>query len=176
MIRTSIAPTIVNGGFRPNVIPSEAKATLDVRFLPEQDADELLEQVRKVVDDPDVDVRFPNQFARPVAPESRIDSDAFRAIEASMQRVFQVPTVPVLSPGATDMSFLRARGIQCYGIGPATDVQDVPKGFGPHSDQERVLESELHRFVRVHWRLSTFSRVDSEGWQAGPDVAAPAEV
>ena len=153
MVRTSIAPTLVSGGFRSNVIPSEAKATLDVRFLPEQDADALLEQVKKVIDDPDVDVRFSGQFGRPVTPESRIDSEAFRAIEASMNRVYQVATLPVLSPGATDMSFLRAKGIQCYGIGPAIDVEDVAKGFGPHSDQERLLESELHRFVRVHWEI-----------------------
>jgi hypothetical protein len=38
--------------------------------------------------------------------------------------------------------------MQCYGIGPALDVEDGPKGFGAHSDQERILESELHRFVR----------------------------
>jgi acetylornithine deacetylase/succinyl-diaminopimelate desuccinylase-like protein len=56
-----------------------------------------------------------------------------------------------MSAGATDMSFLRAKGIQCYGIGPAGDVEDGPKGFGAHSDQERILESELHRFVRFHW-------------------------
>jgi acetylornithine deacetylase/succinyl-diaminopimelate desuccinylase-like protein len=53
-----------------------------------------------------------------------------------------------MSTGATDMAQLRARGVQCYGIGPATDVEDGPKGFGAHSDQERLLESELHRFVR----------------------------
>jgi acetylornithine deacetylase/succinyl-diaminopimelate desuccinylase-like protein len=153
MVRTSIAPTMVNGGLRPNVIPSEARATLDVRFLPEQDADALLAQVRKVIDDPDVEVRFPEQFTRPLAAESRTDSEAFRAIEASMKRVYQVPTLPLLSTGATDMAFLRARGIQCYGIGPAVDVEEVPKGFGPHSDQERLLESELHRFVRVHWEI-----------------------
>jgi acetylornithine deacetylase/succinyl-diaminopimelate desuccinylase-like protein len=153
MVRTSIAPTMVNGGFRSSVIPSEAKATLDVRFLPEQDADELLEQVKKVIDDPNVDVRFPGQFGRPVAPPSRIDSEAFRAIEASVQRIYQVATLPVLSTGATDMSFLRAKGTPCYGIGPAVDVEEVRKGFGPHSDQERLLESELHRFVRVHWEI-----------------------
>jgi hypothetical protein len=33
----------------------------------------------------------------------------------------------------------------------ATDVEDGPKGFGSHSDQERVLETELHRFVRFTW-------------------------
>jgi acetylornithine deacetylase/succinyl-diaminopimelate desuccinylase-like protein len=153
MIRTSIAPTLVSGGVRQNVIPSEAKATLDVRFLPEQDADALLEQVKKVIDDPNVDVGYPNEFARPLAPGSRVDSDAFRAIEASMQRVYGVATLPVLSNGATDMAFLRAKGIDCYGIGPANDVEDVPRGFGPHSDQERILESELHRFVRVQWQI-----------------------
>jgi hypothetical protein len=49
------------------------------------------------------------------------------------------------------MAYLRAKGIQCYGIGPALDVEDGPKGFGAHSDQERILESELHRFVRFNW-------------------------
>ena len=49
---------------------------------------------------------------------------------------------------ATDMSYLRARGMQCYGIGPAIDMEDGPKGYGAHSDQERILEPELYRFVR----------------------------
>src|SRR4029453_4739966 len=50
-----------------------------------------------------------------------------------------------------DMAFLRRKGMQCYGIGPATDSEDGPKGFGAHSDQERILESELYRFVRFNW-------------------------
>ena len=41
--------------------------------------------------------------------------------------------------------------MQCYGIGPAIDIEDGPKGFGAHSDQERLLESELHRFVRFNY-------------------------
>ena len=58
-----------------------------------------------------------------------------------------------MSTGATDMAYLRAKGVQCYGIGPAIDVEDGPKGFGAHSDQERILESELHRFVRFHYDI-----------------------
>jgi hypothetical protein len=49
------------------------------------------------------------------------------------------------------MAFLRAKGMQCYGVGPAVDEEDGPKGFGSHSDQERILESELHRFVRFYF-------------------------
>jgi acetylornithine deacetylase/succinyl-diaminopimelate desuccinylase-like protein len=59
-------------------------------------------------------------------------------------------TLPTMSTGATDMAYLRARGIQCFGVGPATDTEDGPKGFGAHSDQERILEAELYRFVRFH--------------------------
>ena len=49
------------------------------------------------------------------------------------------------------MANLRAKGIHCYGIGPATDTEDVAKGFAMHGDQERLLEGELHRFVRFNW-------------------------
>ena len=59
--------------------------------------------------------------------------------------------LPTMGTGATDMSNVRAKGIQCYGIGPAIDSEDGPKGFGAHSDQERILESELHRFVRFQY-------------------------
>jgi hypothetical protein len=41
--------------------------------------------------------------------------------------------------------------MQCYGIGPALDVEDGPKGFGAHSDQERILESEFYRFLRFNY-------------------------
>ncbi len=49
-------------------------------------------------------------------------------------------TIPVMSTGATDMAFLRAKGVQCYGVGAMVDEEDAPKGYGPHSDQERILE------------------------------------
>jgi hypothetical protein len=49
------------------------------------------------------------------------------------------------------MAQIRSKGIQCYGIGPAIDSEDAGKGFGAHSDQERILEAELHRFVRFQY-------------------------
>ena len=156
MLRTSVSPNIIAGGYRSNVIPSEARATLDVRMLPDEDPDRFLEEMKKVVNDPSVEVRFPSAaFGRPTGAESRLDSEAFKAIEAAVRRVYNVPAIPVMSTGATDMSFVRAKGIQCFGIGPAVDMEDGPRGFGGHSDQERILESELHRFVRLNWDIVT---------------------
>jgi acetylornithine deacetylase/succinyl-diaminopimelate desuccinylase-like protein len=155
MLRTSISPNIIAGGYRSNVIPSEAKATLDVRALPDENPDRLLEMVKAVVDDPAVDVRFTQQNVRPSGAQTRLDSEAYLAIEAAGRRVYNTVTLPTMLTGATDMSYLRAKGMQCYGIGPATDFEDGPKGFGAHSDQERILESELHRFVRFNWDVTT---------------------
>jgi acetylornithine deacetylase/succinyl-diaminopimelate desuccinylase-like protein len=150
MLRSSISPTIIEGGYRVNVIPSDARATLDTRLEPTEDPEAFLEQVREVIGDPAIEVAWAPRNVRP-AGTSRLDTEAFRAIEANIERHYGAVTLPTMSTGATDMAYLRARGVQCYGIGPAIDVEDGPKGFGAHSDQERILERELHRFVRFHY-------------------------
>ena len=154
MLRTSIVPTIIRGGFRENVIPAEAEATLDVRALPDENPAEFLEKVKAVVNDPAVAVRFSQQNTRPAGPDARLDSEAYKALEAAATKVYNVPTLPTMSTGATDMAQLRAKGVQCFGIGPAVDLEDGPKGFGMHSDQERLLERELYRFVRFNYEVA----------------------
>jgi len=155
MLRTSVSPNIFTGGYRSNVIPSEAKATLDVRALPDENPAKFLEQVKQVVNDPAIEVRFTGQNERPAGAEPRLDNEAFKALEAAGTRIYNTITLPTMSTGATDMAQLRAKGVQCFGIGSATDFEDPPKGFGAHSDQERLLESELYRFVRFNWDVVT---------------------
>jgi acetylornithine deacetylase/succinyl-diaminopimelate desuccinylase-like protein len=147
-----VSPNIFQGGYRSNVIPSEAVATLDVRMLPEEDANAFLESVKRVVDDPAVEVAFTGQASRPPGM-TRLSTEAFEVIEANVTKHYKAITLPTMSTGATDMAYLRGKGIQCYGVGPATDFEDGPKGFGAHSDQERILESELYRFIRFHYDI-----------------------
>jgi acetylornithine deacetylase/succinyl-diaminopimelate desuccinylase-like protein len=150
MLRTSASPNIFSAGYRVNVIPSEASATVDVRMLPDEDPQAFLEEVKRVVADPSIDVTFAARDVRP-GGNTRLNTEAFEVLEANITKHYKSITLPTMSTGATDMAYLRARGIQCYGIGPATDIEDGPKGYGAHSDQERILESELHRFVRFHY-------------------------
>ena len=148
-LRTSISPNIIKGGYRSNVIPSEAEATLDIRALPDEDMAWFFNEMKKVIDDPAIEiVRGGN--SRPGSPPSRLDTEAFRALEEANQRVYSTVTLPTMLTGATDMAQLRAKGVQCYGVGPMTDSEDGPKGFGAHSDQERLLEESIHKFVRFH--------------------------
>ncbi len=53
--------------------------------------------------------------------------------------------------GASDLSPLRSKGIQAYGIGPLRLFEDSRQGVSPHSDNERILEKSLHEFVRFVW-------------------------
>jgi acetylornithine deacetylase/succinyl-diaminopimelate desuccinylase-like protein len=154
MLHTSISPTIVTGGYRSNVIPSEARATLDVRMMPEQDPAAFLEAARKVVDNPAVTLAYASSTtSRPVPPPARLDSEAFKVIQSAVARNYDAVAIPMMGTGATDMAQVRNRGAQCFGIGPASDLEDAPKGFGAHSDQERILEAELQRFVRFSYEI-----------------------
>ena len=104
-----------------------------------------------MVNDENVTVEWAARDVRPGTGNANLSSDAFRAIEANLTRHYKAVTLPTMSTGATDMAYLRAKGMQCYGVGPAIDTEDGPLGFGAHSDQERILESELYRFVHFLW-------------------------
>jgi acetylornithine deacetylase/succinyl-diaminopimelate desuccinylase-like protein len=152
VLHNTVTPTIINIGYRYNVIPSEGTATLDVRLLPEQDFDSFLDNIRSIINDPSIDVAWDTAIVRPSAVE-RLNTEAFRVIEELYQQHYQVPVLPTMGTGATDMSFLRAKGMSCYGVGAGTDREDGPLGFGAHSDQERILETELYKFVHVYYDI-----------------------
>ena len=149
---STISPTMVNGGYRVNVIPSEVTATLDVRLLPDEDPEQFISALREVIDDENINVDWASRNMRPGA-STPLDTDAFRVIEQVMQEIYGATVIPTMSTGATDMAYLRALGINCYGIGPAIDAEDGPLGFGVHSDQERIIEAELYRFVRANYEI-----------------------
>ena len=88
MLHTSVVPTILTAGYRYNVIPSEAKATIDVRLHPDEDQTKFLDQIRAVINDPSVEVRWARERYRP-AGASRLNTELFAAIEAETQKALQ---------------------------------------------------------------------------------------
>src|SRR5262247_3030033 len=151
-LRTSIVPTMLKAGVGPNVIPSEAEATLDIRALPGEDIDEFYGEMKRVIDDPAIKI-VPMPSTRPEAPASRLDTEMYRAIEQVSQRIYPGSvTLPAMSTGASDMAQLRAKGIPSYGLGPAVTEEDRAQ-YGAHSDVERLLESSLYRFVEFTWNV-----------------------
>jgi acetylornithine deacetylase/succinyl-diaminopimelate desuccinylase-like protein len=146
MLRTSIVPTIIKGGFRENVIPAEAEATLDVRALPDQDMDALVATHQRLVDDPAVEItRVTEGQKRPVAPPSDIHNEMFAALERAQKRVFpEAITLPLMQTGATDGAQLRARGVQVYGVGVPLEDEDLAR---VHGNDERISVEAVRRFT-----------------------------
>lgn len=152
-LRSSVVPTIIDGGFRMNVIPSEATATLDIRLLPDEDVGEFYRELAKVIDNPAIEI-VPAKVYRPVAPPSAIDNEMFQTMERVAARLYpNSTTLPVMATGATDMSQVRAKGTQAYGIGPARTLEETNSRFGAHSDDERISEQALQDMVRFLWNI-----------------------
>jgi acetylornithine deacetylase/succinyl-diaminopimelate desuccinylase-like protein len=150
ILRTSVVPTIINIGFRANVIPSEGEAMLDVRALPDEDMTKFVAELRRVINDPAVEMIPPKTNARPVAPPSRIDTEMFRVFEAVGRRMFNVPTLPDMMTGATDNAQLRAKGVQAYGTGPVVTPEEGPLG-GAHTDDEHIPVRSLMAMMEFLW-------------------------
>ncbi len=146
ILRTSVVPTIIRGGFRENVIPGDAEATLDIRALPDEDLPSLYQKVRAIVSDRLVEV-VPPKDGRPISPPSRIDTDMFRALESAQKQVFpDAVTVPMMVPFATDMAQLRAKGVQCYGFGPPAEPVSEGKSLF-HGNDERISVEQMGKYL-----------------------------
>ena len=148
MLRTSISPTIIKGGFRTNVIPAEAEVTLDIRALPNEDMAAFIDDLRRLIDDPAVELIPPEP--RAVPPSSPIDSEMFRALEGAQQRVFpEAVTLPVMLPAGTTSSRLRARGVQSYGVNTVVGIEERSR---IHGNDERVSVEGYGKFVEFIYR------------------------
>jgi acetylornithine deacetylase/succinyl-diaminopimelate desuccinylase-like protein len=148
MLRTSFSPTLIQGGFRYNVIPGEAQATIDMRLLPDDDVERVAAQVHAIVDNPRVEIAV-IEGGRPKGPASPLDSELFLALERVQSQMFpNAITVPRMLTGATDMAQVRAAGIPAYGIGPP-----IPEGeWRAHGHDERIGVQALGDFVEFVFR------------------------
>jgi acetylornithine deacetylase/succinyl-diaminopimelate desuccinylase-like protein len=136
MLRDTITPTILRAGVRTNVIPSEATANLNVRMLPGHSVEELLGQLNKVVNDPQIHLQLV-QDSGENAPPSDIDTPLYKTIENVTSQDFPgAIALPFLSTGATDSAQLRLHKVQAYGLYPfpLTEADAMRK----HADDERM--------------------------------------
>ena len=147
MVRTSVVPTMLKAGYKSNVIPPSAEATLDVRALPDEDLGKFREMLAEIINDPQIRVIAEDtSLSMPAAPPSKLATEMFAALERAQKEVSpEAITLPTMTTGATDSSFLRAKGVQAYGIGvPKTEEESR----GVHGNDERIETKQLGLFVR----------------------------
>ena len=156
MLRDSITPTIINAGFRNNVIPSEATANLNVRMLPGHSIDELIGQLGKIVSDPQIRFKLARDPGEN-APPSDITSPLYKTIERITTQDFSgAIAIPFLSTGATDSASLRLHKVQAYGLNPFPLNENDDARM--HGDDERIpLDSFRKGVVFLYHIVSDFA-------------------
>ena len=150
MLRNSVSPTILQAGVTANVIPSEARATLNVRLLPGELPGEFADEMLKVVADPQIRIDIETINSRP-APPSEIDTEFYRSIRKASIAVFPNGAVlPMMSPGFTDSAELRMRNVTCYGLLPFPLTEEE---FGRmHADNERLPIASIRPGIELIYR------------------------
>ncbi len=153
MMRDTIAPTMLSGGVRANVIPGEARATLNIRLLPGDTIDVLLGALTKLVNDPQVRLEVqPN--AGLAAPTSSLESDFYTVINKVASQDFGgAPVLPYQSPWATDSSQLRLHNVQAYGLWPFPVTDEDLKRM--HGDDERLPVASFNKGIEVLLHIVT---------------------
>jgi acetylornithine deacetylase/succinyl-diaminopimelate desuccinylase-like protein len=152
LLRNTIAPVLMNAGFRGNVIPGSAEATINIRTIPGTDANDLVREFQQVVADPRVEVKVsgPGGYASPKpSPE---DSELFRALERQARAAFPGAEVtPYLFQAGTDAGAWRTRGVPVYGIYPYPITADELTRM--HGNDERVSVDSLEQGTQMIYKL-----------------------
>ena len=153
MLRDTFAPTILNAGIANNVIPAEARANLNVRLLPGDTIDVVLNELKKLLNDPQVRLELqPN--AGLAAPPSSLESDFYAVISKVVTQEFGgAPALPFQSTWLTDSAQLRLHNVQAYGLVPFPLAQEDLRRM--HGDDERIPLAAFDKGVEVLAKIVT---------------------
>jgi acetylornithine deacetylase/succinyl-diaminopimelate desuccinylase-like protein len=147
IMRDTIAPTVVNAGVANNVIPAEARANLNVRLLPGDTINTVVNDLNKLINDPAVKLEVqPN--AGLAAPPSSLESDFYNVIcKVATQEFGGAPSLPFMSTWLTDSAQLRLHNVQAYGLVPFPLAQEDLRRM--HGDDERIPLASFDKGVEV---------------------------
>jgi len=168
IMRNTIAPVFLNAGFRGNVIPGSAQATINFRTIPGTDPRELISEIQSVVNDPRVEVSMPPtntpegarlaqymKMASSMKPSTK-DTELYRILEKRSQDVWPgAPVTSYLFQAGTDAFAWRSKGIPVYGVYPyPITAEDLTR---MHGNDERVPVKSLDEGTK--WIYQTLVEV-----------------
>jgi acetylornithine deacetylase/succinyl-diaminopimelate desuccinylase-like protein len=146
IMRNTIAPVLMQAGFRGNVIPGSAEVTINFRTIPGTTPEDLIAEMKRVVADPSVDITVPRaavSLPRTV-PVSPTTTELYRALVESSGKLWPgVPVTPYLFQAGTDAFAWRMHGVPVYGIYPyPISNEDLSR---MHGNDERVPVDSLEQ-------------------------------
>ncbi len=148
-LRSTCPATVVQAGQSESALPIRAKATIQCRLLPGANPDETIATLRRVIDDPAIEIGV---IWAPVASAPAVLD---KAVVAKVEKVTNemwpgLKVVPVMSPGASDNVYWRGAGLPAFGVsGTFVDVSDLRA----HGKDERVGVTDFYQSLEFSYRL-----------------------
>jgi acetylornithine deacetylase/succinyl-diaminopimelate desuccinylase-like protein len=143
-VRDTIAPTVLQGSDKTNIIPAVAYAEIDCRLLPGDDQKHFLGNIKKLINDDSIKIEV--RLDSPPTPSSPSKSILMSAIEELARKYDKCPVVPTMVSGFTDSRYFRRRDIVSYGFTPLdlplAEFRNV-HGIGVHGIDERLPVKEI---------------------------------
>ncbi len=132
--RMTASPNVIHGGSKVNIVPDSCEAEVDIRVLPGQDKEYVLQQLGQAIGNAEIEI------PRYDAPTfSATDNEFYRLISTTMKEYIDGDTVlPCVSSGGTDSRHLRPIGIPCYGIGMMVRNLDDKMKQSVHGKNEKI--------------------------------------
>lgn len=165
MFRNLATPTVIRGGDKINVIPSETALWVDGRILPGQTIAGFLDEVKALIGDGlKIEVMRAEE-----AGQTEYPTPLYDALKESLKRHDPgcVP-VPFLIPGYTDAKHYARLGIKCYGFIPLKLPADLNFGELYHGHDERIPTAALHFGLEVLWDVVRTTCAAKQGNSLNP--------
>jgi acetylornithine deacetylase/succinyl-diaminopimelate desuccinylase-like protein len=148
-LHSTCPATVVQAGQSESALPIRAKATIQCRLLPGTNPDEAIATLRRVIDDPTIEIGV---IWAPVASATAVlDKAVVAKVEKVTNEMWRgVKVVPVMSSGASDNVYWRGAGLPSFGVnGTFIDVSDVRY----HGKDERVGVTAFYEGLEFSYRL-----------------------
>lgn len=152
LIRTTVAPTMLSGSGKDNVLPAAARAVLNLRIHPRDTIEGALARLRETIDDDRIEIREHGGFRSEPSPVSPDEGPAWEAVTGAIAETFPEAIVaPSLVVVATDSRHYAGLTDRVYRF--------APNRFGPddlariHGTDERVGIEDYGRMIEFYRRL-----------------------
>jgi len=132
--RMTISPNVIHGGIKTNIVPDSCQAEVDIRVLPGQNKNYVLNELKDILAGADIETI---QYSPPTLSPG--DTPSYKLIVDTLKETIgDAPVLPSICAGATDSRFLRELGVPSYGIGMMTYQIDNAMKASVHGKNEKL--------------------------------------
>jgi carboxypeptidase PM20D1 len=149
-LQTTIAPTMLQGSPKQNVLPSVATATINLRIMPGESLESVTAHVRESIGHLPVTITRTGPSIEP-SPIASTDSGGYRLISGLAAQIFDAPVAPLLIIGTTDSRHMKVLTDDIYRFSPM--MLDLKDAAMAHGFDERISIENLGRMIAFYSQL-----------------------